>query len=89
MKHFPWWGRPRVALSYFDIEHICAEYQHVLVNQVVIKRSNSSWRGFVKGTKDGMAVIAFFRHRTYGDLLMNIAELLQTDAVYWHRDKFP
>lgn len=89
MRFLPWWGEHRLVLGFFDLEHLCAEFQHILVRQVVIKRHNSSWRCFVKGTKDGMAVIAFFRHRTYGELLLNVAELLQTDAVYWHRDKYP
>lgn len=89
MDNISWFPDYRSVLKLLELEHACGEYHYVAINQVTFKRQPRGWRCFLKGTRDGMAVIAFLRQKTYRDLLLHVSDMLETDAIYWHPDKYP
>lgn len=89
MRNISWFPEYRAVLKFLDMEHVVGQAQGVVITQVTFKRLPRNWRCHLKGTEDGMAVIAFFKDRSFCNLVLRVSSLLETDAVYWHRDKYP
>lgn len=72
-----------------DLEHQFGYHQRVAIHKVILQRLPSKWRLILKGTKNGMSVVAFITGKAAADTLLIMADLQETNAITWFPDRYP
>lgn len=84
-----WFSEDHLTRLFFSLEHEVPWCQGVTFRGLHLKDLGHAWRGVLKGVEDGCSVVAFFKAPTFGALLLHIAQMVESDCIVWHRDRFP